>query len=87
MASASIISMAAGMMPAEMIADTAWPAVSVSGNPASSVCTACGETGQADGDLGRDAERALGPDERAEQVVPGEVERGAADLDQLALRA
>ena len=43
MASASIISIAAGITPAEMIADTAWPAVSVSGNPASSVCTAWGD--------------------------------------------
>ena len=39
-ASASIISIAAGMTPAPMIAETACPAVSVSSNAARSVCTA-----------------------------------------------
>ena len=41
-ASASIISTAAGMTPAAMIAETAWPAASVPSKPASSVCTDSG---------------------------------------------
>ena len=35
--------------------------------------------------LGRDAERALGADEDAEQIVARRVERLAAELDQLAV--
>jgi hypothetical protein len=42
MARASISSMAAGTIPAAMMADTAAPASSVEANPASSVCTASG---------------------------------------------
>ena len=80
MASASIISIAAGITPAPMIADTAPPASSVPANAASRVRTASGGAGQPDGDLGGDAERALGADERAEQVVAGRVGRLAAEL-------
>ena len=43
MASASIISIAAGMTPAPMMADTAAPAASVSSKAASSVLTASGD--------------------------------------------
>jgi hypothetical protein len=44
------------------------------------------QAGQLDGDLRRDPQRALGADNRAEQVVSGKVDRLAADLHQLAER-
>ena len=45
-----------------------------------------GQPDQPDGGRGDDAERALGADDRAEQVVAGAVRRDAAERDGLALR-
>ena len=86
MASASIISIAAGRMPAPMIADTAAPPCPVVPNAASRVGTASREPGQLHDDLGDDAERALRADERAEQVVPGRRAGAVAEPGQLAGR-
>ena len=44
-----------------------------------------GQPHQPDGDLGGDAERALGADERAEQVVAGRVGRLAAEPHDVAV--
>ncbi len=74
-------------MPAPMIADVAAPASSVEANPASSVRHVLRQPDQPHGDGGDDAERALGADDRAEQVVAGRVGRGAAELDHVAVRA
>ena len=82
----SIISIAAGRMPAEMIAETASPAASVDRNAARCVVTASGLRRIAQRDLRRDPERALGADEGAEQVRPVRVEGLAAELDDLAVR-
>ena len=54
--------------------------------PASSVCTASGRRSIRTRRLGDDGQRAFGADEHAEQIEAGRVERGAADLHQLAVR-
>ena len=74
-ASASIISTAAGMMPAPMIADTAAPAASIVSNAASSVCTALRPRRIRTVDLRDDRERAFRADQQAEQIGPGRIER------------
>ena len=83
--SESIISIAAGRIPAETIAETASPAESVDGNAARCVVTASGLRSDAQRDLRRDPERPLGADEGAEQVGPVRVERLAAELDDVAV--
>ena len=85
-ASASIISMAAGTMPAEMIAEVAAPAWSVRLEADEDRAHLLGQPDQPDGRRGDDAERALGADDGAEQVVAGAVGGGAAERDDVALR-
>ena len=67
--------------------DRAAPAASVESNAASTVRTALGPAQDAERDLGRDPERPLGADERAEQVGPRRLARDAAEPDELAVRA
>ena len=85
MASASIISIAAGTTPAAMIAEVAAPASSVLGEGGEQRTHRLGLPDQADGDLGGDAERPLRADEGAEQVVAGRVRGRAAEPDEVAV--
>ena len=82
---ASIISIAPGTIPPCTISDTASPASRVWSKNATSVRTVSGDGHDPQPHLRGDAERALGADERAEQVVAGRVELVAADLDHLAV--
>ncbi len=66
--SASIISIAAGRIPAAMTRETASPAASVLAKPASSVRTASGTRRIRTVTATADAERPLGADEDAQQV-------------------
>ena len=78
--SASIISIAAGRIPAAITCETASPAASVVANAASSVRTVSGDAQDAHGDPHGDPERALGADERAEQVGARVVARERHEL-------
>ena len=72
-------------MPAAMIAEVAAPAWSVLSKPTRSVRTSSGQADQPDGHRGDDAERALGADDGAEQVVAGAVGRDPAERHDVAL--
>ena len=85
MASASIISIAAGTTPAAMIADVAAPACVGGGERGEQGAHRLGQPGQPHGHLGGDAERALRADERAEQVVAGRVRRPPPSSHQVAV--
>ena len=78
--------MAAGTMPAAMIADVAAPAWSVLSKPTSRVRTSSGQADQPDGGGRDDAERALGADDGPEQVVAGGVRRDSSERHRLPLR-
>ena len=79
----SIISIAPGTIPSATISDTTSPACTVEPKNATSVRTASGFGHHPQPDLGGDAERALGADEGAQQVVARVVELLAAELHQL----
>ncbi len=83
-ASASIISTAAGTMPAAMMSLTAPPASSMLWKPTSIVCTDSGTRTMPERDLGRDAEGALAAHEGPEQVVAGMLRRRPAEVHHLA---
>ena len=85
-ASASIISTAAGTMPAAMISDTAAPASLMLSNAASSVCTLSGLRRIRTTTFVTIGERAFAADEQPEQVGAGRVGERAADLHELAVR-
>ena len=84
--SLSIISTAAGMMPAAMISDTAAPAASVESNAARIVLHRLRHAQDAQRHLRDDRERAFRSDERAEQIEAGRVERRPAEVHHLAVR-
>ena len=84
-ASASIISTAAGTMPAAMISDTAAPASLVLLYAASSVCTRLRLPQDADDDLRHDRQRAFAADQQAEQIRTRRVGQRAADAHELAV--
>ena len=83
--SRSIISIAAGRIPAATIAETASPASSVESEGGEQRRHGLGPAQDAQRDLGHDPERALGADEHAEQVGAVRLERLAAELDELAV--
>ena len=82
---ASIISIAPGTMPAWTISDTASPAARVRVEERDERLHRLRHRHHPQPDLRGDAERALGADERAEQVVAGRVELRAAERDDLAV--
>ena len=84
MASASIISMAAGRMPAAMIPDTASPAWSVDGKAARKVRVASGLRSRRTVTSVTMPSVPSEPTTRAEQVVAGRVGRVAAQLHDVA---
>ena len=74
--------MAAGVMPAAMIRDTASPASPMVANAARTVSVELGDAHDAQHDLGHDAERPLAADHHAEQVVaPGVANRPSEPSD------
>ena len=73
-------------MPAAMIADTASEASTIERNAASTVLTASGACVQAHGHRRDEAERALGADGDAGEVVAGPVRRLAAEPHEVAAR-
>ena len=76
---ASIISMAAGTMPAAMMADTVAAPSSTDAKSSSRVRTAGGFGREPHGDAGGDAEHALAADEGAAQVEAGRLGIEAAE--------
>ena len=83
---ASIISIAPGTMPAcDDLGDRLARLSTCESKKATRVRDGLGQRHHPQPDLGRDAERALGADERAEQVVAGRVELRPTELDHLAV--
>ena len=86
MASRSIISIAAGRIPAAMMPDTALPASSVDGNVAKKVRVVSGLRRSFSVTSVTIPTSPSEPDERGEQVVARRVRRGAAELDDAPVR-
>ncbi len=85
MAGLSMNSMATGMMPAAMMADTHWPAVSLELKSDQHRPRAFRRAQDAYRRFRDDAELALRAHDQAHEIVAGRIEMGAADVDHLAV--
>ena len=78
-------SMATGMMPAPMMADTHWPAASLEPKPSSIGRAPSGERRMRTVASVTMPNWPSEPDDQPHQIVAGRIEMGAADVDHLAV--